>query len=429
MLLAIAMTVGFLFLVWLIFFKLKLLKFSIMWGILCAFFFLHILLIFLIGLRCVTPYSTDAKVIQHTIQLIPRLPEPTLVTGVLVETNVPVKKGQPLFQFDRRPYEYKVNAVKAQLAAAEQKVLELKAQLDAASSAVAQAKAQRAVLKEGLDAAASSVVEARAKRNLAQSTFHIAENLRSRDSGDAISKLRYDETRQGLAEADAAVQVALANTAKARVAYQQEAEAAILIAVANEERARLAYTSQINGENTTVAALKADLAQALYYLENTTMEAPADGYIINLQVREGMVAGIFRMGAIASFIVDADRYVLATYSQETLKYVKNGQPVEVALDRYPGQIFAGKVKSIWQGSGEGQLLPSGDLPKFNPAPPNAPQGCFAVQIVLDAEDQSQFPIGTQGAAAIYTSDGAWAALRRIAIRGRTWMNWLYPLPF
>jgi len=37
--------------------------------------------------------------------LTPRLSEPTLVTAVLVEPDVPVKKGQPLFQFDRRPYE------------------------------------------------------------------------------------------------------------------------------------------------------------------------------------------------------------------------------------------------------------------------------------------------------------------------------------
>src|SRR5713101_7790624 len=106
--------------VWLIFFKLKLLKLSISWGIVCSLFGIHILLIFLIGLRFSTPYSTDARVIQHTIQLIPRLPDPTLVTAVLVEPDAPVKKGQPLFQFDRRPYEYKVNGVKAQLAAAEQ---------------------------------------------------------------------------------------------------------------------------------------------------------------------------------------------------------------------------------------------------------------------------------------------------------------------
>ncbi len=428
MLLALAMTAGFLFLVWLIFFKLKLLKFSIVWGILCAFFFLHILLIFMIGLRFVTPYSTDAKVIQHTIQLIPRLPEPTLVTAVLVEPNVPVKKGQPLFQFDRRPYEYKVNAVKAQLAAAQQHVLELKAQRDAASGAVAQAQAQRAALKAGLDAARNEVGHARAKQNLARSTMQIADELHKLDTG-AISKLKLDEARMGFAEVEAAVKVAESNETKARVAYEEEAEAAIKIALANEEKASLAYHSEIDGENTTVAQLKADLALALYYLDNTTMVAPADGVVINLQVREGMVAGIVRVGAIASFVVDADRYVLATYTQENLKYVKDGQPVELALDLYPGQIFSGKVKSIWRGSGEGQMLPSGDLPKFEPLPPKTPQGLFAVQIVLDDEDQSQFPIGTQGTAAIYTSDGGWAALRRIEIRGRTWLNWLYPLPF
>jgi len=40
-----------------------------------------------IGLFFVTPYSTEAKIVQLTIQLIPRLTEPTLVTGVLVETE------------------------------------------------------------------------------------------------------------------------------------------------------------------------------------------------------------------------------------------------------------------------------------------------------------------------------------------------------
>ncbi|MGC2529081.1 MAG: hypothetical protein WA639_15130 [Candidatus Acidiferrum sp.] len=90
--------------VWLVFFKLKLLKFSIAWGVVCSLFGIHILLIFLIGVRFSAPYSADAGVIQRTIQLIPRLPDPTLVTAVLVQPDVPVKQGQPLFQFDRRPY-------------------------------------------------------------------------------------------------------------------------------------------------------------------------------------------------------------------------------------------------------------------------------------------------------------------------------------
>ena len=81
------------------------------------------------------------------------------------------------------------------------------------------------------------------------------------------------------------------------------------------------------------------------------MVAPEDGYIINLQVRPGMVPGIVRFGAIASFICDADRYLLATFYQEHLKYVSLGSRSELAIDLYPGQIFPGKVQAVWRGNG------------------------------------------------------------------------------
>ena len=111
---------------WLVFLKLRLVRLTPGWGLIFGFFVLHLLLVFVIGLRFVTPNSSNATVVQRTIQLIPRLPEPTLVTEVLVEENVPVKKGQPLFQFDRRPYEYKVAQISAQLAEAKQNVKILK---------------------------------------------------------------------------------------------------------------------------------------------------------------------------------------------------------------------------------------------------------------------------------------------------------------
>jgi multidrug efflux pump subunit AcrA (membrane-fusion protein) len=112
---------------WLVFFKFKWLKLSPGWGIISAFFVLHVLLVFVTGPGFVTPYATNATVVQHTIQIIPRLPEPTLVTAVFVEENVPVKKEQPLFQLDHRPYEYKVEQLEAQLAEAKQNVLVLNA--------------------------------------------------------------------------------------------------------------------------------------------------------------------------------------------------------------------------------------------------------------------------------------------------------------
>ena len=368
--------------VWLVFFKFRWLRFSYAWAFVLSFFFLHLLLVFLIGLRFVAPYTTDAKMVQHTIQLIPRLPEPTLVTAVLVEPNVPIKKGQPLFQFDRRPYEDKVRQLEAELAAARQNVSVLKAERDAAAAKVSKARAE----------------------------------------------LLYDETeyqRQQKLVPQRASSVEDLQKAEARAKIGR---AAVTVAQAEYERARLKYGSQIDGVNTTVAQVEAELAQARYYLDNTTMTAPADGYIINLQVRPGMVSGIVRFGAIASFIVEDGRYLLGTYYQEQLKYVKSGQLVEVAIDLYPGQIFKGKVDSIWWASGEGQLLPSGQLPVFNP-PPEEPQGGFAVKIYLDGEDQQKFPIGAQGAAAIYTGGGPFAMLRRIVIRTYSWLNYLYPIPF
>jgi multidrug resistance efflux pump len=127
---------------WLVFFKFKWIRLTYGWGLFVLFFVAHQVLSFLIGMQFVAPYTTDAKVIQHTIQLTPRLPEPTLVAAVLVEPNVPIKKGQPLFQFDRRPYEDKVRQLEATLAAARQNVFVLKAERDAAGANVSKTKAQ-----------------------------------------------------------------------------------------------------------------------------------------------------------------------------------------------------------------------------------------------------------------------------------------------
>ena len=173
MVVALLILVLYVFFIWLVFFKLKLLQFSIAWGVVSVFVGLHLLLIFLIGLRFVTPYSTDAKIIQHTIQLVPRLSEPTLVTAVLVEPNVPVKKGQPLFQFDRRPYEYKVEQLQAQLAQAQQNVGVLKANVEIAEQELVKAKSERefAQYQQQLDtrlAADQAVREVAAQRSDAQ---------------------------------------------------------------------------------------------------------------------------------------------------------------------------------------------------------------------------------------------------------------------
>jgi multidrug resistance efflux pump len=383
MLFAIALTVGFILFVWLVFFEFKWLKWSIAWAIVAFIILLHVLLIFMIGLRFVTPYSTQAVVIQHTIQLIPCLTEPTLVTAVLVEPSVPVKKGQPLLQFDRRPYEDKVRQLEAQLAQAKQNIRMLQADVQVAEQTLA-----------------------RKRDQVEYSKYQV--------------KVYQELARTGAGREENAV---------TWEKQMQVDEDAVAEAAADLDRAKLKY--EIGGITTSVAGTQAELDLARFYLDNTTLVAPEDGRIVNLQVRPGMVAGDYRAGAIASFICEKGRYLLASYTQESLKWVNNSQPVEVALNLYPGQIFRGKVEAIWKANGDGQLLPSGNLPKFEPQPPASPQNCYAVEIAFDGEDQSRFPIGAQGRVAIYTAGmkGSWAALRRIGIRTYTWLNWLYPLPF
>jgi multidrug resistance efflux pump len=423
----IALLITFIFVafVWLVFFRFKWLKFSMTWGIVTFFIALHVFLIFVIGLRFVTPYSTNLKVVQHTVQLIPRLPEPTLLTAVLVKPDVPIKKGQPLFQFDRRPYEYQFHQLEAQLEAnaasittAQYKIKQLEAELAAARQDVR-------MMQTDVVSASQKVVRAQSELTFAKYKHQLLEGLAAQKATPEEEVHQWD-------------------------ARMHEAQAAVTETSADAERARLRYDANIGGVNTVVAKTTAELEQskatlkqalataestkaqlelAQYYLDNTTMVAPEDGHIVNLQVQPGMVVGLLRVGGIAAFIVDSDRYMLASFSQETLKYVKIGQPAEVALDLYPGQIFQARVDTIWWANGEGQYLPSDEIPKFHPPDPNFPQFEFAVKLYLDHPSKVGLPIGAQGAAAIYTNSGGWAALRKIAIRSHTWINWLYPIPF
>src|SRR5208283_2694221 len=325
MLIAFLITFLFIAFVYLVFFKFKWLKFSAGWGIVSFFFALHLFLIFVIGLRFVTPYSSNVKVVQHTIQLIPRLPEPTLVTAVLVKPDTPVKKGQPLFQFDRRPYEYQVRQLEAQLDANSAGITTARYKIKQLDAELAAAKQDVRMMQAEVEAATQKIVREQREETYAKYKYLLLANMAAQNAAPE------EDVHQWNARMD-------------------EAAASVKVATADAERARLRYQSNIGGVNTTVAKTTAELEQskaalkqalataestkaqletANYYLDNTLMVAPEDGQIVNLQVQPGMVAGIYRVGGIAAFIVDNDRYLLASFNQEILKYVKAGQPAEI----------------------------------------------------------------------------------------------------
>src|SRR5277367_7064363 len=237
MLIALLITFVFIVLVYLVFFKFKWLKFTPVWGILSFVVGLHVFLIFIIGLRFVAPYSTDLKVIQHTIQLVPRLPEPTLVTAVLVKPDVPVKKGQPLFQFDRRPYEYQVRQLEAQLDTSSASAVAAKYKIAQAHSQVAAADQDVRMYKADLDSAEQKIV--RTKSELAYAKYQ-------------------QQLSQGLAQKGAGPE----EDAQKWQAQMSADEAAVAEATAEAERARLKYQAQYEGVNTTVATATAELKES-----------------------------------------------------------------------------------------------------------------------------------------------------------------------
>ncbi len=380
MLVITSITAFYIFAVWLIFFKLRWLRFNIVWGVVSFWVGVHLILVFIIALRFFQPYSVDAHVIRNTIQIVPRLPEPTLLTEVLVEPNTPIKKGQPLYAFDRTIYAARVKQQQAALKEARQNVLILEADITEAQQAVIRAKAQL-------------------------------------DFGE-VQKRRYaDLARQGGARREELDR--WTDEVISRAAAVKEAEANLL-------KAQTAYASQIGGVNTKVIEAEARLAQANYYMQQTTIFAPADGFIVNQQARPGLVVGTRRIAAIAVFVTADAPYILASYRQENMKFVRPGQPAEIALDLYPGQIFKGSVRTVWWATGQGQIKPSGGVPNF--LLPKLP-GRFAIQIDFSDTQKYRLPAGAHGTVAIYTGQGkGFEVLRRIGIRMYSWANFILPLP-
>ena len=379
MLIAVGIVVTYIVFVWLVFFRFRLLKFNIVWGIVGFWVGVHMLLIFLIALRFFQPFSMDGHVIRPTIQLVPRLPQPTILKEVLVTANQQVKSGDVMYQFDKTIYEANLATNQANLVQAQQNAKMLDVDVEQAKDALLEAQANRTFAQEEVNRYTDLVPKGGARQ----------ETL--------------DKWTQQLAAADAQVSEAQANITKAE----------------------LARDAKIDGINAQVYGAQAEVAKSQYYLDQTTIRAPEDGVIITQQARPGLVVGNRRIASLAVLVADADPYLLATFYQEHLKFVEPGQEVEIALDIFPGQIFKGSVEAVWWGTGQGQIKPSGNVPTFRF--PKV-QGRIAVQIKVDDPALKRFPAGVHGAVAIYTGLGkGFEPLRRINIRLYSWANLLFPL--
>ncbi|MCB8829334.1 efflux RND transporter periplasmic adaptor subunit, partial [Escherichia coli] len=114
--------------------------------------------------------------------------------------------------------------------------------------------------------------------------------------------------------------------------------------------------AQLAKMNAALARDKAVQDQAELNLGYTTIVSPVDGVVGNRTLRVGQYV---QSGTQLMAVVPVDDvYVIANFKETQLTDVKKGQPVDIAVDTFPGVALKGRVDSIAPASGqEFALLP------------------------------------------------------------------------
>lgn len=363
--------------VWLVFIKLKLLPWNIQSQVGVVAVGAAGLVALVLTINVVTPSSSEARVINYVVEIIPRVTG--RVVEIPVEGNRLIKKGDVLLRLDAEPYQLKVRQLEAKLIDAQASQQSLDRDLAAAQSMTAAALAQ---------------VELTRMR-LRQSTA-----LAARGAGS-----QYD-----VQSFQSELKVRIANWESAREA---------------EQKVRLNVSAVVDGDQVAVAQVKAELDTAKWELAQTTLYAPADGYAINLQARVGSYAAAIPLRPIMSF-VETTQQVIAFFDQNQLTKVKPGNEVEVSLRTVPGHVFKGKVDSIVWATSQGQFQASGALPGTTSEGGHAAAPMqFAVRIDLETPQDMALAMGARGRAAIYTDSlGMLHMVRKVIVRVSAKLDYL-----
>ena len=363
------------FFVWLIFFKFKLLPWNTTSQVTVVVIPIVGLTTLILMLNVYAPSSADVRVIKYVVQVVPQVRG--RVIEVPVEGNNPVKKGEVLFRIDPTPYELQVKTLEAQLATTTASVQQLHEQL---KSAEGKTKAVRAKLE---------LERTRVQQN---------RELAATGAGD----------RFALEQSEANV---------------QELESELSASVAAEAQIRAQLNATVGDDQAEIAQIKAQLASARWELSQTVFYAPANGTVINLQLRPGQMATALGMLPVMTFVED-EFQVLALYDQNELHEVQPGDEAEIALETYPGRIIKASVNSIVWAQGQGQIPMSQTLPQTGARP--MPPGRFAVRLDIAPRDRELFlAAGAVGHGAIYTQHGKHIQiLRKVILRVGSYLNWL-----
>jgi multidrug resistance efflux pump len=341
----------YLVLVWLVFSKLKLVRWGWGSGIVAGLGGAFILAVFLAMFNYLTP-SGSFVVVSRVAEVTPNVSGQ--VVAIPVKPNVAVKAGTILFQIDPAPFQYKVNQLDASLVQARQQAQQLKANYEQASANV-----------DGLT------------KQLAFHTQRLADFEKLSREG-AQPKFRLQDTQ---------VQYET-------VQYQLQA------AKAAQSSAKLAMDSEIGCVNTTVAQIEAQLADAKWQLEQTTIRAPGNGYVTIMALAVGDRA--LQARAAMSFIVTDDMSIVGMFSPNGFQAIKPGASVKLVFDSDPGRIYQAQIVAIPEGVGQGQIAVSGMLARVGAI---GGAKAYPAEISIPGDfDRAQLRLGMPGTATVFAEN-------------------------
>jgi multidrug resistance efflux pump len=270
-----------------------------------------------------SPWTRHGQVRANIVKIAPR------VSGYIVEVavldNQFVRKGELVFRIDPSSYQLAADKAQVRLRQAREHVSALEATVTAAAARVLQSEA--------------GVVAARAMIEQQQAALA---NARS-ESGRATRLLGDKAGSVENAEKKAATVLELQAAVDSARAALSEAEAAVASAQAGFDQAR-ANLGEPGDANVRIREAIVQLEDARLHLGWTSIHAPFDGYITNLDVNEGQFAA---PGHPVAAFVDSSSFRVHGYFQESkLKHIEPGDRAEMTLMSHPGVELTGVVDSI-----------------------------------------------------------------------------------
>jgi membrane fusion protein, multidrug efflux system len=209
-----------------------------------------------------------------------------------------------------------------------------------ALAGIDQAKAQIAAAAAGVNAVRADVVRTRAERTRQEALLASQAATKQRVEGAVADEERF------------------AAQAASREADLEQAKTALRsseIAVETERRTKAVLESQDRQLIADLHAKEAALTVSQVNLGYTKIHAPADGTVGERQVRPGQLVS---PGTQVLTFVAETKWIQANYRETQLTHMKVGDPAEIRIDEYPGQVARGKVLEIAPASGsQFALLP------------------------------------------------------------------------